>query len=139
MLVLLITIISGCRVRTTTERLSQQGFNSPPKQTVTTDTALINNSNNNSQPQNNNNNNNSNIDSDPPVDIPVSNPPANSGRDSRSNNPQTDDDIRVTIPKLFIKIFARKVPESSSTVGLLSFGILSSIYLYAKKKGREKH
>jgi hypothetical protein len=132
----LIVILSGCRVRSTRERLMVENENKTTPQTTETVDALNNSNNDRGQPNNNGNNNNNKNNS---TSVSYNNSPVNNSTkptDNRNNNPQQDP--KISIPEFIIKIFIRKVPETSSTVSLLSFGILSSIYFYKNKVSRRK-
>ncbi len=134
---ILIVILSGCRVRSTRERLMVENDNNTTPQTTETVDAPNNSSIDRGQPNNNGNNNNNKNNS---TSVSYNNSPVNNSTkptDNRNNNPQQDP--KVSIPEFIIKIFIRKVPETSSTVSLLSFGILSSIYFYKKREVQKKN
>jgi hypothetical protein len=129
----LLIILSGCRVRTTGERLRVESLNRPQ----TTQNNNLNNQNNNTdRPVENGSNTNNSNDNSTAVsdnDRPTNN--TNNRTENRNNDDRTDSSPpRISIPKIIIRIINRQVPESSSTVGLLSFGVLSSIYFYNKKR-----
>jgi hypothetical protein len=139
MTAVLLIVLSGCRVRTTSERLRVENLNRPQ----TTQNNNNPNSPNNSIDrliENKSNTNNPNNDSTTVSDnnSPTNNP--NNSTGNGNNDDQTDSPPpRVSIPKIIIRIINKQVPESSSSVGLLSFGVLSSVYFYNRKKARQKN
>jgi hypothetical protein len=135
----LLIVLSGCRVRTTSERLRVESLNRPQTaQNNNNPTNPIDSNNNNDLPSENKGNTNNDSttvsDNNPPTNNP-NNPTGNGNNDDRTDSPPP----RVSIPKIIIRIINRQVPESSSSVGLLSFGVLSSVYFYNRKKARQKN